>query len=100
MQAYQGRFGFGPTGHDIEIWLELENMACLDAWEEYVAWHQEEVLAFEAEWDQHFNDRGSRLMSVWPDPRWETSSHSTVRFQLIGLEPFLMEIGRKERVLL
>jgi len=73
VRAYQGRFGFGPIGHDIEIWLELEDMACPDAWEEYVVSHQDEILAFEAEWDQNFEDRGSRLMGDWPDPRWAAS---------------------------
>jgi hypothetical protein len=73
VRAYQGRFGFGPTGHNIEIWLELDDMASLDAWEEYVISHQDEVLAFEAEWDQYFEDRGSRLMGDWPDARWAAS---------------------------
>lgn len=73
VHAYQGRFGFGSTGHDIEIWLELEDMASLDTWEEYVISHQEEILAFEVEWDQYFEDRGSRLMGDWPDPRWAVS---------------------------
>src|SRR5919108_6668672 len=62
VRAYQGRFGFGPIGHEIEIWLELADVASFDAWEEYVVSHQEEILAFEAEWDQYFEDRGSRLM--------------------------------------
>jgi hypothetical protein len=72
VRAYQGRFGFGPTNHDIEIWLELDDMASLDMWEAYVISHQEEVSAFEAEWDRHFENRGSRLMGDWPDPRWAT----------------------------
>jgi hypothetical protein len=70
VRAYQGRFGFGSMDYDIEIWLELEDMASLDTWEDYVVSHQVEVLAFEAEWGQHFEGRGSRLMGDWPDPRW------------------------------
>ena len=64
VRAYQGRFGFGSYSHDIEIWLELQDMACLDEWEQYVISHQDEILAFEAEWDQYFEDRGSRLLAV------------------------------------
>ena len=73
VKAYQGRFGFGPHSHDIEIWLDLEDMAALDKWEEYVISHQEEILTFEAEWDQYFENRGSRLLGDWPDPRWAAS---------------------------
>lgn len=76
VHAYQGRFGFGPAGHDTEIWLELEDMASLDSWEEYVISHQDEILAFEAEWDQYFENRGSRLMGDWPDPRWAASDEA------------------------
>ena len=73
VRAFQTRFGFGSASHDLEIWLELENMACLDAWEEYVISNQEEILTFEAEWDQTFENRGSRLMGDWPDFRWISS---------------------------
>jgi hypothetical protein len=73
VKAYQGRFGFGPHSHDIEIWIELQDMACLDRWEQYVISHQDEILAIEAEWDQYFEDRGSRLVGEWPDPRWAAS---------------------------
>lgn len=61
----------GPASHDIEIWFELEDMASLDAWEAFVVSDQEEVLAFEAELDRYFEDRGSRLMGDWPDTRWK-----------------------------
>ena len=66
VKAYQGRFGFGPTGHDIEIWLELDDMASLDTWEEYVISHQDEILAFEAEWDRHFEDAAAGSWETGP----------------------------------
>jgi len=54
VRAYQGRFGFGSVDYDIEIQLELEDMARLNAWEEYVISHQEEITAFEMDHRKSF----------------------------------------------
>jgi hypothetical protein len=67
-KAYAVQFSLGG-GYTLEIWLEIENYATFDRWDEDLEANPQKYAAF-AEGQDLFEWGPARVMGDWPESHW------------------------------
>ena len=66
VHAYAGQFGLSSP-HGLEIWIEVENYAVLDRWDEDFAANSQKYGPIFREFGELFEGGQNRLMGDWPE---------------------------------